>query len=268
MNENSPVTEVGGISIGQKGDPYKPIVSQFEKRGISVTAGSISYWRRGKRTAGRTRRRLEVGEIVARKGAERKNKQLLYIIEAALIEEDALINDPNSFGRGYGIVVPVAEKLHVPPGEIHVVLRLMRADICLAEKVPESVFNNFSHAVSEFRLRYPLDSRQESPLTKKLHDQRWDGSMSGFYKIFNSVGAPTIRAWLPYELKMFEDWYLHQQEANSLTAFDEVILSNWRKYNLGPTSKEIKKLTGVSLDEPALASHIRVLDGTFLPKID
>lgn len=268
MGEKSPVREVRGISIGGKGEPYKPVVREFRERGLHVAENTIQYWRNGGRQPGRTSRRLDVSEIVAEEGAARKNEQLLRIVKTALGEREMLANNPDSFSKGYGIVNPVAEKLHVSPSVIHVVFRLTRADICLAQEVSSAVAEDFSEAVRKFQSKYPLGSRKESPLVRKLSNQKWDGNMSGFYEIFNQVGAPTVRAWLPYELEMFKDWYAYQQEQgkNKLTVFDKIILENWRKYNLGPTSKKVKSLTGVSLDEPALASHVRALEGTLLPK--
>lgn len=269
MSENSPVTKVGGINIGRKGDLHRPVIEQLREQGIPIHNVTISRWRSGERGADKTRRRLDIPGIVAKEGAARKNAQFLRIIKSALEEKEMRMRDSTLVSnKRYGIVDSVAEALRVPPGAINISFRLMRADICLAKEVPESVADNFVQSVNEFRLKHQLNSNKESPLTRKLHDQKWDGSMRRFYQVLDEVGPSTIKVWVPYELEMFNSWYLHQRETNKLTAFDEMMLENWRKYNLKSTSKEVKRLTGVSLDIKALAAHIRMLEGRFLPRID
>lgn len=268
MTEKPSVEEIGGINIGKRGDPHKPVIDELAKRGISIHRATIDRWRMGERQGKRTRRRLDIPEVVAKEGAARKNTQFLRIIESALEEKEMRMHDSTRVpNKRYGLVDSVAEILRVPPGGINISFRLMRADICLAKEVPKPVTDSFSEMVDDFRSKHQLDSNRESPLTRRLHDQQWDGSMKGFYEILDRVGPPTVKVWVSYELEMFNAWYLRQQGANNLTTFDEIVLENWRKNNLRSTSKEIKIRTGVSLDPRALATHVRMLDGTFLPKI-
>lgn len=268
MSEKLPVEVVGGIRIGRRGDPRKSVIREFAEKGILIDKGTIDHWRRGDRQAGMIRRRFDVPEVIAKEGAARKNRQFLHIIEVALREKEKLMdNSTLAPSKRYGLADSVAGILRVPPGTINISFRLMRADVCLAKEVPESIAAIFEGKVNEFRSKYPLDSNKESALTRELFEEKWNGEMKGFNEALSKVGPTTVKAWVPYELETFQAFYLFQQRTNTLTFLDKMILENWRSYSLRSASEKIRDLTGVSLEPQALALHIRMLDGTLLPKV-
>lgn len=268
MSEKLPVEVVGGIRIGRRGDPHKSVIKEFAEQGILIDRGTIDHWRRGDRQAGMTRRRFDVPEVIAKEGATRKNRQFLHIIEVALREKEKLMdNSTLAPSKRYGLADSVAGILRVPPGTINMSFRLMRADVCLAKEVPESVTAIFEGKANEFRSKYPLNSNKESALTRELFEEKWNGGMKGFNEALSKVGPTTVKAWVPYELETFKAFYLFQQKTNTLTFFDRMILENWRSYNLRSASEKIRSLTGVSLDQKGLAAHVRALEGKLFPKI-
>lgn len=261
-------SEIAGINIGNYEEPKKPVLQELQEQGIVINPNTISQIRGGFMTGGQLECQLRCALVRRQNDSTLKDVFYKEITGSgvAIIEEEG----PRKDLSGTGLLTAIAEVTKMQLGDVRRSLMAMRVDlVCYASSkgdLPEDI-NRLFREQAEIFIQHK--SKRGSKPVARL-DKQWEyRTLVDFYRTMYSLNAVAmIGSWVPYELPVLDQFYLHQEEmGHKLTPLDYAALdSGLSPLTRKPTqvlretwATKLREETGIAINLPILTNHRNLL---------
>lgn len=270
----SPRFEFEGINLGLSKEPVDPIVKSFQKRGVSLSRGSVSALKRNyvfglPHSGYEIKERMLCAEQEARNDVTQKDVYYLTLSTTGVNHRVPQEQYPQRW-NSLGLIDSVADSLEIPKARVRISLRAMRAELVYAEfkrELDTSLTLLFVQTAEDFIDAYtgpfPSAASKTALVLKGVWDHR---SIIGFYASVANQGSArrggVIGIWAPFEFGVMEAYYSGRvAQWSTLSEFDRLVFQDFRSAGLQKDLAErVKRDVAlpdmtIDLDENDIASH-------------